>query len=82
MRSLLRLEKKIYDEHHGDLAQSYNNLGTVYSHLGQYNQAKEHFEKSLAIRKEIYGEHHGAVATSYNNPGTVNSDLGQYNRRG
>ena len=35
MRSLLRLKKKIYGEHHGDLAQSYNNLGTVYSHLGQ-----------------------------------------------
>ena len=82
MRSLLRLEKKIYGEHHGDLAQSYNNLGTVYSHLGQYNQAKEYFEKSLAIRKEIYGEHHGAVATSYNNPGTVYRELGQYNLRG
>ena len=76
------MEKNIYGEHHGDLAQSYNNLGTVYSHLGQYNQAKEYFEKSLAIRKEIYGEHHGAVATSYNNPGTVYRELGQYNLRG
>ncbi|CAH3181914.1 unnamed protein product, partial [Porites lobata] len=45
---------------------------------GIYNQAKEYYEKSLAIRKEIYGEHHGDVATNYNNLGTVYSDLGQY----
>ena len=57
---------------------SYNNLGNVYSALGQYSQAKEYQEKSLAIRKEIYGEHHGDVATSYNNLGKVHSDLGQF----
>ena len=51
--------KEIYGEHHGDVAASYNNLGNVYRDLGQYNQAKEYHEKSLAIRKEIYGEHHG-----------------------
>ena len=76
----LAIRKEIYGEHHGDVASSYNNLGTVFSDLGQYNQAKEYHEKSLAIRKEIYGEHHGDVATSYNNLGTVYSDLGQYNQ--
>ena len=42
--------------HHGYITMSYNNLGSVYSALGQYNQAKEYQEKSLTIRKEIYGE--------------------------
>ncbi|CAH3181912.1 unnamed protein product [Porites lobata] len=75
----LAITREIYGEHHGDVAQSYNNLGNVYKSLGQYNQAKEYHEKSLTIRKEIYGEHHGDVAVSYNNLGLVYSDLGQYN---
>ena len=66
------------DEHHADVATSYDNLGTVYSHLGQYSEAKENYEKTLIIRKEIYGEHHGVVAASYNNLGIVYKFLGQY----
>ena len=31
------MRKELYGEQHSDLAQSYNNLGTVYSDLGQYN---------------------------------------------
>ena len=54
--------------------------GLVYSHLGQYYQAKEYHEKSLSIRKEIYGEHHGDVATSYNDLGNVFWELHQYNQ--
>ena len=50
--------------------------GLVCKDLDQNNQAKEYFEKSLAITKEIYGEHHSDVATSYNNLGTVFSKLG------
>ncbi|XP_073231157.1 uncharacterized protein [Porites lutea] len=76
----LAISKQIYGEHHGEVADSYNNLGLVYRNLGQYNQAKEYHKKSLSIRKEIYGEHHGNVAASYNNLGLVYSDLGQYNQ--
>ena len=76
----LVFQKEIYGEQHGEVAASYNNLGTVYRDLGQYNQAEEYYGKSLAISKELYGEHHGDVATSYNNLGTVYSDLGQYNQ--
>ena len=54
--------------------------GLVFSDLGQYNQAKEYHEKSLAIKKEIYGEHHGDIAGSYSNLGLVYSALGQYNQ--
>ncbi|CAH3158308.1 unnamed protein product, partial [Porites evermanni] len=79
-RKSLVMRKEIYGEHHGDVATSYNNLGNVYSDLGQHNQAKECHEKSLAIRKEIYGEHHGDVATSYNNLGNGYRKLSQYNQ--
>ena len=55
-------------------------MGIVYRNLGQYNQAKEYYENSLAIGKEIYGEHHAAVAACYHYLGNVYNDLGQYNQ--
>ena len=48
--------------------------------LGQYNQAKEHYEEALVIKKEVYGEHHANVATVYFNLGVVYSDLGQHSQ--
>ena len=72
--------KEIYGEHHGDVAASYNNLGTVYSDLGQYNQAKEYHEKSLAIKKEIYGEEHPDVKKTFNNLRLVESKQRELNQ--
>ena len=46
---------------HADVAISYNNLVSVYSCLGQYNQAKELYEKALTIRKQIFCEDHKYV---------------------
>ena len=69
----------IYGEEHAAVATSYDNLGTVYRDLGQYNEAKEYYEKALVIKKKIYGEEHASVAASYNNLGNVYRDLGQYN---
>ena len=59
--------KGIYGEHHGDVAASYNNLGTDYSDLGLYNQVKEFYGKSLAIGREIYGEEHRDVKKTFTN---------------
>ena len=47
----------------------YGNLGTVFISLGQYDKAKEHLEKALAVQIEI-GNKEGE-ATSYGNLGTV-----------
>ena len=67
------IKKKIFGEEHAAVATSYNNLGIVYRNLGQYNEAKEHYEKALIIRKKIFGEEHADVAASYNNLGTCSS---------
>ena len=40
------------------VATSYNSLGIVYRHLGQYNEAKEYHGKALITRKKILGEEH------------------------
>ena len=54
------------------------NLGNDYSHLGQYNEAKEYHEKAVIIEKKIFGEEHADVAWSYNNLGNGYQHLGQY----
>ena len=55
-------------------------MASVYQALGQYNEAKDYYEKALIIRKKIFGEEHADVAASYNNLGIAYQDLGQYNK--
>ena len=52
----------------------------MYHSLGEYNQAKEMYEKALMIRKKIFGENHANVAKSYNNLASVYHSLGEYNQ--
>lgn len=74
----LEIRRKVYGEQHGDTATSYNNLGTVYSDLGQHSLAKQQHEKALEIERKVYGEQHGDTATSYYNLGTVYGALNQH----
>jgi len=37
-------------------------LGIVHENLGQYNEAKQYYEKALIIMKKIFGEEHADVA--------------------
>ena len=43
------------------VANSYANLGCVYSDLKQYDAAIESFQKALQIYKAVYGEQHADV---------------------
>ena len=45
---------------------------------GQYAQASELFQKTLAIRREILGEDHPDTATSYNNLAVTLQAQGKY----
>ena len=56
----------------------YTNLGNVYRSVGEYEKAREHLEKSLAIQKEI-GDRNGE-ATSYANLGAVYGSVGEYEK--
>jgi hypothetical protein len=40
------------------VATSYNNLGNLFSNLGDYDKAREYLEKSLATRLKLFGEEH------------------------
>ena len=69
--------KKIVGEKYADVATCCNNLASVYTRLGEYNQAKELYEKTLMIRKKSFGENHADVATSCNNLTSVYTRLGE-----
>jgi len=79
LQEATKIYTAIYGEHHEKVAGSYNNLGSVYQDLGQYNEAEEYYEKALIIRKTIFGEEHDDVGTSYHNLGNLYQDLGHYN---
>ena len=68
----------MYASDHPHVATSLNNLGIVCHDLGQYEQAKDFFQRSLVIRQAVYGSDHPDVAISLNNLGNVCDDLGQY----
>ena len=59
-------------------ATDYGNLGTLFNSLGQYDKAKEYYQKALLIRTEI-GDRQGE-ATDYGNLGTVFQSLGKYDK--
>ena len=54
---------------------SYNNLGTVFSDLGDFQKGKDYHARALDIRVKQLGPKHIDVAASYNNLGTVYRNL-------
>ena len=62
------------------MAASYNNLGTVYSDLGDFQRTKDNHARALEIYSKQLGPEHVDVAASYNNLGTVFSDLGDFQK--
>ena len=61
-------------------ADSLNNLATLYSDMGSYDQALPLYQQALAIKKSVLGEDHPDYATSLNNLATLYSDMGSYDQ--
>ncbi|XP_068687776.1 uncharacterized protein [Montipora foliosa] len=55
----------------GDSAAVYDELGNVHYSMGEFQEAKEYYERALAIRIEKLGSQHIDVTSSYNNIATV-----------
>ncbi|KAF6030861.1 hypothetical protein EB796_010824 [Bugula neritina] len=51
----------------------YNNIGNVYSDMGEYSKALEYYRKCLKMQLTVYGSDavHEHIASSYNNIGNV-----------
>ena len=54
----LAIYEKVLGAEHPDIATSYNNIGAVYVHQGDYSKALEYFFKALAIREKVFGPEH------------------------
>ncbi|WP_294743469.1 tetratricopeptide repeat protein [uncultured Prevotella sp.] len=67
-----------FGEQHEWTAIAYNDIGLVYSDLGNYPKALEYTLKALVILEKVLGQEHPDIATSYNNIGGVYSDQGDY----
>ncbi|CAF1692108.1 unnamed protein product, partial [Adineta ricciae] len=65
---------------HPDLASSYNNIGMVYSDMGDYSKALEYYERASTIQQQSLPPNHPDLASSYNNIGMVYSDMGDYSK--
>jgi tetratricopeptide (TPR) repeat protein len=67
-------------EDRGLEAHLHNDLGFVFSSLGEKGKALECVERALEIRQKVYGEEHPDTARSLNNVGVSYSDLGEHRK--
>jgi len=75
--SLKSLKKQLRQEH-PDYAWSLNNLGVLFSTMGDYKAAEPYHKQALALRKKALGEEHPDYAESLNTLGVLYSDMGNY----
>ena len=77
MQTLLCLTPDDFTRQRGEVS-SYENLGTVFISLGEYDKAKEYLEKALAIKTRIVDKQ--GEAAIYSNLGTVFVLLREYDK--
>jgi len=53
LKRSLAIRENLLESDHPDIAQSLNNLGALYSDLGQYRQALPLYERALGIRQKV-----------------------------
>jgi len=65
---------------HPEVADSYNDIGDVYTEQGQYEEALIQLEKSLEIRLRVWGSEDAHVTGSYTSIGNVYKEQGKLER--
>ncbi len=65
-------------ENNKEVAQSYNNIGTVYWYNGEYDKALEMHNTSLAIKSIVFGESSLESSVSHVNIGLTYHKMGEY----
>ena len=59
------------------MADSYDNIGSVYERQGKYEEALDQYRRSLEIKTRVFGQDHPDVAASYENIGLVFKEQGE-----
>lgn len=65
---------------HLKTADSYNNIGLIYHFKGDFGQALDYHQKSLANREKILGPEHPDIAASFNNIGLIYNYKGDHDK--
>lgn len=80
---LLAIEtySKLKGEESNEVAQCYNNIGTVYENIGDLLRCEKYYFKALDAWKNIYGidNANSNLAICYNNLGGLSDKKGEYN---
>lgn len=76
----LLLNRKHRDDHHVELARSWDNVGTAYKFNGDLEQALRHHEQALSIRQEVLSIKHPDTADSYYDIGAIHFIQGDYDQ--
>ena len=77
-KEALSMKYKIYDEFSPAIANSYNNIGASYLHLGEYKSSIKFFTKALNIYYKNFNKNAANIANAYNNIGISYQTLGDY----
>ena len=78
LEKALEIQKKVLDEDHADVANTCNNLASVYEKSEKYEEAKKLREKALFILKKSFAEDHPYVVGSYENLASVYNKIGKH----
>ncbi|WP_103643219.1 CHAT domain-containing protein [Campylobacter concisus] len=74
----LSIQEKNLGKDHPATGAIYNDIGLVYSDMGDYPKALEFYTKALNIREKNLGKDHPATTNIYNDIGLVYSNMGDY----
>lgn len=77
-RKALEIREKIFGAEALPVAESLNNVATLYYFLGRYSEGESLGGRALDIRKKAYGTEHALVAVSLNNLGLLYNCQGKY----
>jgi serine/threonine-protein kinase len=75
LRKALALRSGHSNQH--DLGATLHNLGLVASHRGEFPQALDFYQQSLAIKRQLFGEHHPDYQVSLQNYARAIADSGK-----
>jgi len=76
----IEINRKIFGtDDHSDIANSFNNIGSVYYSQGRHEKSLENTKKSLEIYRKIFGtDEHSYIASTLNNIANIYKDLGRH----
>jgi serine/threonine-protein kinase len=75
-REALALDRRMFGDHHSNVAEGLANLGWIYTMRGRFKEADSTFRESLKIDLAVFGDGHERIAKVYSQLSVVNLRAG------